>query len=57
MHPRLKDNLLLNWLMYRNREGVFRRLEKLISSGARIVTYAEFIDSLQGRYGACHSTS
>jgi len=57
MHPRLNGNRLLNWLMYRNRKGVFRRLEKLISSGARIVTYSEFIDSFQHRDGASYSTS
>jgi hypothetical protein len=28
----------------------------LISSGAGIVTYAEFIDRLQNRYGASHSS-
>jgi hypothetical protein len=47
MHPRLNGNPLLNWLMYRNRAGVFPRLEKLVASGARIVTYSEFIDGLQ----------
>ena len=55
MHPRLNGNPLLNWLMYRNRKGVFPRLEKLIASGARIVTYSEFIDDLQHRNGASPS--
>jgi polysaccharide deacetylase family protein (PEP-CTERM system associated) len=52
MHPRLNGNPLLNWLMYRNRKAVFPRLEKLIASGARIVTYSEFIVQLQHEQGA-----
>ena len=57
MHPRLNGNYLLNWLMYRNRKGVFRRLEKLISSGARIVTYSEFVDTLQYSNRLARSTA
>ena len=52
MHPNLNGNSVLNWLMYLGRKDVFRRLEKLIASGARIVTYSEFVDNLQHRNGA-----
>jgi polysaccharide deacetylase family protein (PEP-CTERM system associated) len=48
MHPEIGDSRLYNWLLYRNRKGVFRRLERLFEYGARIVPYREYVaDTLE----------
>jgi polysaccharide deacetylase family protein (PEP-CTERM system associated) len=43
MHPELRENRLLNWLMYRNRDDVFRRLDRLFANGAPVLPYAEYV--------------
>ena len=48
MHPELGGSRLLNALMYRNRADVFRRLERLFASGARVVPYAEYVATSLG---------
>jgi polysaccharide deacetylase family protein (PEP-CTERM system associated) len=43
MHAELGNSRLLNWLMYRNRGDVFRRLERLFAADARVMPYAEYV--------------
>jgi polysaccharide deacetylase family protein (PEP-CTERM system associated) len=43
MHPEINSNRFYNWLLYRNRGDVFRRLERLLECGARVVPYAEYV--------------
>jgi hypothetical protein len=44
MHPELGDSRLLNWLMFRNRRDVFRRLERLLAKGAHVLPYSDYVD-------------
>jgi polysaccharide deacetylase family protein (PEP-CTERM system associated) len=44
MHPGIRGNRLYNWLMYRNRHRVLPRLARLLAAGARIQTYAAFVE-------------
>jgi polysaccharide deacetylase family protein (PEP-CTERM system associated) len=46
LHPGINGNRLFNWLLYRNRDRVFERLEALMELGLEIVPYREFV--------ACH---
>ena len=50
MFPEINDSRFYNWLMYRNRDQVFPRLEKLFATGVRVTTYRDFVDGdLAGR--------
>lgn len=44
MFPEINDSRFYNWLMYRNRDQVFPRLEKLFATGVRVTTYRDFVD-------------
>ncbi len=46
MHPGLGGRRLFNWLMYRNRERVFSRLDRVVASGVTITTYADHVSRL-----------
>ena len=43
LHPEPVNSRFYTWLMYRNRSGVFPRLERLLDEGATIVPYAEYV--------------
>ncbi len=45
MSPEINGNRVYNWLLYRNRGDVFRRLDKLLEQGATIVPYAEYVEN------------
>ena len=55
MHPEINSNRFYNWLLYRNRGDVFRRLERLLECGARVVPYAEYVaETLEPRVAGRH---
>ena len=43
MHSGLGGNRFYNWLMYRNRKGLIPRLDRIVSKGAPILPYAEYV--------------
>lgn len=43
--PGINGNRFYNWLMYRNRDVVFERIEALLQTGARIIPYSEYVSS------------
>jgi polysaccharide deacetylase family protein (PEP-CTERM system associated) len=45
MHPDIRGNRLLNFLMYYNRKSVFPKLEALLERGYSIMRYDAFIDA------------
>lgn len=44
MFPEIDGSRIYNWLMYYNRNGVFRRIERLLRHGAAVLPYAEYVD-------------
>jgi polysaccharide deacetylase family protein (PEP-CTERM system associated) len=48
MHPHLNNNRLLNALMYIGRSDVFRRLDRIIADGFRIISYQQYFESQKG---------
>jgi polysaccharide deacetylase family protein (PEP-CTERM system associated) len=44
MHPGINNNKLYNFLMYRNRDKVFARLDKIVGQGLAICTYSDYIN-------------
>ncbi len=44
MHPEIDGSRLYNWLLYYNRRGVLRNLERLFAAGYRVMRYDEFIE-------------
>jgi hypothetical protein len=45
LHPGIHGNRLFNWLLYRNRDRVFERLEALMELGLEIVPYRDYVAS------------
>ena len=45
MHPEINESRFLNWLLYRNRGDVFRRLEKLLQYNVAIVPFRQYVES------------
>ncbi len=45
MHPWINESRFLNWLLYRNRGDVFRRLQKLLQHDVAIVPFREYVES------------
>lgn len=52
MHPGIGNSRFYNYLMYRNRGDVMRRLDEVMAMGFRIMTYRDFVATLPGRDGA-----
>ncbi|NJN64558.1 MAG: DUF3473 domain-containing protein, partial [Acidobacteria bacterium] len=48
MFPEINESRFYNWLMYRNRDQVFPRLEKLLASGVRVMPYRDYVDAELG---------
>jgi polysaccharide deacetylase family protein (PEP-CTERM system associated) len=44
MHGEINENRFYNWLLYRNRGDVFRRLERLLQHGVAIVPFREYVE-------------
>ena len=44
MFPEINRSPILNWMMYYNRAKVFPRLERLLTNGAKIIPYLEYVD-------------
>jgi hypothetical protein len=42
MHPGINDSRFYNWLMYRNRRGVFPRLRHIMAQGFSIATHESY---------------
>ncbi|MBW2447818.1 MAG: polysaccharide deacetylase family protein [Deltaproteobacteria bacterium] len=49
MYPEIGGNRFYNWLMYRNRDQVLPRLDRLMRLGARIVPFADHVEELECR--------
>jgi polysaccharide deacetylase family protein (PEP-CTERM system associated) len=47
MHPDIKDSRFYNFLMYYNRRSVFRRLDRILKAGLKILTYSEYVATLE----------
>lgn len=45
MHGEINENRFYNWLLYRNRGDVFRRLERLLRHGVAIVPFRQYVES------------
>jgi polysaccharide deacetylase family protein (PEP-CTERM system associated) len=43
MHPDIGGSHMYNFLLYRNRGDVFRRLEVIMETGCRIIPYRDFV--------------
>jgi polysaccharide deacetylase family protein (PEP-CTERM system associated) len=41
MHPGIKNNKLFNYLMYKNRDTVFQKIEKIMDMGVSIMPYKD----------------
>ena len=48
MHPEINDSLFYNWLLYYNRRGLVRRIEKFLASDYRIIRYDEYVEKILG---------
>ena len=48
MHPEINDNRFYNWLMFRNRDKVIARLDRLVQLGWRVMRYEEYVDLWTG---------
>jgi polysaccharide deacetylase family protein (PEP-CTERM system associated) len=46
MHPTINESRFYNFLMYYNRKGVMKRLERVMKLGCRIIPYREFVDDV-----------
>lgn len=42
-HPEIDESRFLNWLMYLNRRGALRRLERLVDRAAGVLPYRDYI--------------
>lgn len=51
IHGGINDNRFYNFLMYYNRKCVFPRLEKVLDSGYKIITFSEYIMDLKEANG------
>lgn len=51
MHPHLNDSKFYNYLMYRNRDKVMTRLQRIVDDGFNIMTYQQYADKLTHQNG------
>jgi polysaccharide deacetylase family protein (PEP-CTERM system associated) len=46
-YPELTGHRFYNWLMYRGRAGVMRKLDSLLNAGGEIVPYSDYVSRLE----------
>jgi polysaccharide deacetylase family protein (PEP-CTERM system associated) len=44
MHPDIDGSRFYNYLLYRNRKDVFRRLDAIMAAGCRIIPYIDYVE-------------